>query len=181
MPCFLQPRGGTSTSYGVPGYQRIYSSIYQWQKRPYLPVPSSATGRQSQVTGQLYQTWSIKQDFRKKNHPSPSPPSSSTSSSSSNLIRSSGAICITPRHTQDPVRATSSRFLSRCCFISYKVLLTTYFVFWTIYWPTEDNVDDAYLYVTYWTFYITAICEFFFSSSRSLRVSSCIIFTPSQP
>lgn len=70
-------------------------------------------------------------------------------------------VCIPPRHnSQDAVRATSSRFLSRCCFISYKMFLTTYFVFWTIYWPTEDNVDDAYLYVTYWTFYITAICEY---------------------
>lgn len=72
-----------------------------------------------------------------------------------------GTLCMYAlrRRTQDAERATSSRFLSRCCFISYKVLLTTYSVFWTVYWPVEDNVDNAYLFVTYWTFYTTAICE----------------------
>ena len=62
--------------------------------------------------------------------------------------------------SQDPVRATTSRFLSPRAFLCYKLLATVYFVFWSFFWPIEENVDDAHEFVTYWVWYMANICEF---------------------
>lgn len=61
--------------------------------------------------------------------------------------------------SQDPVRATSSRFISQSGLACYKFILSIYFVFWCFYWPIEENIDDGFKFVTYWTFYVGAFCE----------------------
>lgn len=62
--------------------------------------------------------------------------------------------------SQNPVRATTSRFLSPRGFLCYKLLATAYFVFWSFFWPVEEKIDDAHEFVTYWEWYIATICEF---------------------
>jgi len=60
---------------------------------------------------------------------------------------------------QSPVRATSSRFLSRRGFLLWRILLAAYFLFWSIFWPFVEGVDDAHEFVTYWAWYMATICE----------------------
>lgn len=62
--------------------------------------------------------------------------------------------------SQNPVRATTSRFLSARSFLCYKLLAAVYFVFWCFFWPVAENIDDAHEFVTYWSWYTAAICEF---------------------
>lgn len=64
---------------------------------------------------------------------------------------------------QDPARATTSRFLSPRGFLCYKILATLYFVFWSVYWPVEEKIDDAHEFVTYWAWYMGTVCEFVLS------------------
>lgn len=53
-----------------------------------------------------------------------------------------------------------SRFLGQSAFRLYKFILAVYFLFWCVYWPAGEGVTDAGQFVTYWTFYVGAICEF---------------------
>ncbi|CAM9688725.1 unnamed protein product [Pylaiella littoralis] len=65
--------------------------------------------------------------------------------------------CFTCLEPNDPVRATTSRFLSPRSFLCYKILVCVYFVFWSVFWPVGEDVDDAHKFVTYWTWYIATV------------------------
>ncbi|CAM9172394.1 unnamed protein product [Hapterophycus canaliculatus] len=51
----------------------------------------------------------------------------------------------------------TSRFLSPGGFLCYKILATVYFVFWSVFWPAVEGVDDAHEFVTYWGWYMATI------------------------
>ncbi|CAN0075030.1 unnamed protein product [Scytosiphon promiscuus] len=65
--------------------------------------------------------------------------------------------CFTCLEPDDPGRAMASRFLSPASFLCYKFLATVYFVFWSIFWPVGEDVDDAHEFVTYWGWYMATI------------------------
>lgn len=77
-----------------------------------------------------------------------------------------------PMMPQNPVRATTSRFLSPRGFLCWKLLATVYTVFWSFFWPVEENIDDAHEFVTYWEWYMATICESH-RRSRTHRSSVC--------
>lgn len=54
--------------------------------------------------------------------------------------------------------ASTSRFISQAPFVLYKGLLCTFYLFWCVRWPLADYTD-IFLFVTYWTWYIGALCE----------------------
>lgn len=60
---------------------------------------------------------------------------------------------------QDPSLASKSRFLGQQGFKWYKFIVAFYFVFWCLWWPLVEGIDDAYKFATYWTFYTAAMCE----------------------
>lgn len=61
---------------------------------------------------------------------------------------------------KDPSLATKSRFLGQGGFNTYKFLMAVYTVFWCVYWPVGENIHDGYKFVTHWTFYTAAFCEY---------------------
>eukprot|EP00752_Nemacystus_decipiens_P006381 g5753.t1 len=65
--------------------------------------------------------------------------------------------CFSFLEPDNPVRATTSRFLSARSFLCYKLLAAAYFVFWSFFWPVEENIDDAFKFVTYWEWYTATI------------------------
>lgn len=62
-------------------------------------------------------------------------------------------------YAQDPSLASKSRFLGRWPFNAYKFIMALYAVFWCVYWPVVERINDGFKLVTHWTFYVSAICE----------------------
>lgn len=62
-------------------------------------------------------------------------------------------------YMQDPVLASTSRFIGQQSFVVYKAMVAIYFVFWCIWWPVLDGIA-IYEYLTYWSFYLGSACEY---------------------
>lgn len=68
------------------------------------------------------------------------------------------SLCFPCTIVQDALLASTSRLLGQGHFVTYKTVTTLYFFFWCIWWP-YSNGDDIWEFVTYWSFYVSNVCE----------------------
>ena len=59
---------------------------------------------------------------------------------------------------QGAALASSSRFIAQTPFFLYKGLISAYFLFWCVRWPFQYTA--IYLFVTYWAWYMGALCKY---------------------